>query len=436
MQKIGWRLSISITVSLTSQLFCGIEGITTSGPLTRTVADGESTQGNRIPISKVAHNECKSFLRSRFNQNKDTNLILYSDGALEVEQDAILLEDGSLRVLNVTEVDSIVYHSGRYRHRIAYKLLNALSLLCSIVTLLFVNEWVDSILNDQAFFTPLLTPLLLAPVVWVIFDLKRGELATAERLEFSNPDGSSKIIHGIIPYGELHLLSTICILVSLCVGALTVLGWAEDQAPKLGDIAMYSFVCIVVAWFTWNVVKYFSQDDQLAGIRASDVPNGLTHMYFASMAIRNPVRIGSRPRDGGEQSPEMDAFREVLERHDSLLSSIVSANDIFAAPSASLGVIAIRVSTETIMKHTCEDIGITWKPNARPTLDSYLTRYGQQKAIDSRIRSNIENIRLMGNRAAHDFNLDWDEFMITLKQFCEIVGWYSTTIEHPTYESE
>ena len=35
----------------------------------------------------------------------------------------------------------------------------------------------------------------------------------------------------------------------------------------------------------------------------------------------------------------------------------------------------------------------------------------------------------MGNRAAHDFNLDWDEFRVTLNQFCEIVSWYSVTFD-------
>ena len=81
------------------------------------------------------------------------------------------------------------------------------------------------------------------------------------------------------------------------------------------------------------------------------------------------------------------------------------------------------------MRHACDNVGIAWKPNARPTLDAYVQRYGSTKKLDSRVRSYLDNIRAMGNRAAHDFNLDWDEFKITLNQFCEIVSWYSDSFD-------
>ncbi|MFL2968798.1 MAG: hypothetical protein ACJZ6A_06585 [Candidatus Poseidoniaceae archaeon] len=42
-------------------------------------------------------------------------------------------------------------------------------------------------------------------------------------------------------------------------------------------------------------------------------------------------------------------------------------------------------------------------------------------------KSFIKSIIELGNRAAHDFNVDWDEFRIAATQFCEIVVWYSNT---------
>ena len=124
---------------------------------------------------------------------------------------------------------------------------------------------------------------------------------------------------------------------------------------------------------------------------------------------------------------ELDDLRNKLMEHEQIITNINSANFIFAAPSPSLGLIAIRVSTETIMRNACEINGITWKPNARNTLISYLQKYKSEKSMDSKVESNIKSIIELGNRAAHDFNVDWDEFRIAATQFCEIVVWYSNT---------
>ena len=78
------------------------------------------------------------------------------------------------------------------------------------------------------------------------------------------------------------------------------------------------------------------------------------------------------------------------------------------------------------MKNACDIKGATWKKNARPTLTSYLQRYRSIESIDSKIESNINNIIQLGNRAAHDFNLDWQEFYLVVNQFSEIVTWYSS----------
>ena len=199
------------------------------------------------------------------------------------------------------------------------------------------------------------------------------------------------------------------------------------RTPLLGDIIGWGILILLGYFLLKWLIGLFIVKGELTGIDSSDVPDGLTHMYFAASSLRS--NLPSVQRESDITSKELQDIRERLSTHAAIISSIVSANDIFTAPSPSLGVLAIRVSTETIMRHACDNVGIVWKPNARPTLESYVQKYGSQKELDSRTRSYLENIREMGNRAAHDFNLDWDEFKIALNQFCEIVGWYSVNFD-------
>ena len=89
-----------------------------------------------------------------------------------------------------------------------------------------------------------------------------------------------------------------------------------------------------------------------------------------------------------------------------------------------MGVLAIGISTETIMKQACERIGINFKPSAVMTLDPLIKQYNRETGIDSKIKSYLEIIKQMRNRAAHDFNINWQEFKTPLGQFCEVVKWY------------
>ena len=53
--------------------------------------------------------------------------------------------------------------------------------------------------------------------------------------------------------------------------------------------------------------------------------------------------------------------------------------------------------------------GIIFKPNAKLTLVSYRQSLAQKVELDSRILSDLESIRIIGNRASHDFNVDSNE---------------------------
>ena len=68
-----------------------------------------------------------------------------------------------------------------------------------------------------------------------------------------------------------------------------------------------------------------------------------------------------------EISDELKEIKKELQQYNNLMQSVVSAEQIFTASDPSMGVLAIGISTETIMKHACERIGINFKPNARLT---------------------------------------------------------------------
>jgi hypothetical protein len=380
----------------------------------------------RFPLSAVSHNECKSFIKSLHPKNRSTDLVLYSDGSLEVDHENNLLDADSMIVLNVNDVEAIDYSGGRYNNRILYQLLGLVSLFSSFVVMFMLLEaWFDAMFYDGAL-TEIELIATFAPVLWIYFDLNRGKLAQPETITFNLSDGTTKQINGNLPNSDSYQGSVIIIILCVIGFVLASLDWGMQRLPLLGDIISYAIgfgIILLPFWLIWN---YFKSDKSLSGIDSHEIPNGLTHMYFAAMSLHYNRRL-LISQENQLATSELDDLRNKLMEHEQIIANINSANFIFAAPSPSLGLIAIRVSTETIMRNACEINGITWKPNARNTLISYLQKYKSEKSMDSKVESNIKSIIELGNRAAHDFNVDWDEFRIAATQFCEIVVWYSNT---------
>ena len=75
-----------------------------------------------------------------------------------------------------------------------------------------------------------------------------------------------------------------------------------------------------------------------------------------------------------EISDELKEIKKVYSNIN-LMQSVVSAEQIFNASNPSMGVLAIGISTETIMKQACERIGINFKPSAILTLDPLIKQY-------------------------------------------------------------
>ena len=386
----------------------------------------ENITGGRYPISSLSHSKCKSFIKSLHPKNNESELVLFSDGWIEEEKESEFLKPESRRILNVKEVKSVEYSGGKYRNRFIYKLLSIISLLSAFVMLLFSFEVFDAVfmgsnLGEGSF-------AIYGAMIWVFFDLFRETMASPAHITFNLTGEKNKKFLGDLPDGSLHRTSIIFVLIGVFFFLVFFLDWVFERSPFWGDI----FGTVVTFLILWLLMKYlydvFSDDTSLSGINSADIPEGLTHMYFAIMAIRSNTKDNPSNATNDVPISELEAIKARLLEHELLLSTIASFDDILSVPSPSLGAIAIRVSTETIMKNACESIGVKSKLNAKKTLISYVHQYKTKAKLDSKIESYLENIRMMGNRAAHDFNVDWDEFKVILNQFCEVVNWYSTIL--------
>lgn len=400
------------------------EGVTIFTRLGHTVAKEAVDSLQRFPLSAVSHNDCKSFIKGLHPKNRSTELILYSDGSLEVDQQNKLLDDASMVVLNVNDLENIEYSNGRYKYRIIYQTLGLISLLSTFIVLfILLDAWYDAMYLDETL-TDTELVATLAPLIWIFFDLYRGKLAKPAKIVFKLSNGTTKEVTGKLPDSDSYSVSVIIMMTCVILYIIASISWGIDNLPLVGDVVGIILLLMFLLGPLWLIINYFKSEKSLSGIESYDIPNGLMHLYFASLTIFQNRRM-LQNQESKLESAEIEELRNKLMKHEEVISSIMSANFIFDAPSPSLGLIAIRVSTEAIMKNCCELKDLHWKPNARITLRTYLERYRKEHEMDSKIESNIKSIIELGNRAAHDFNIDWDEFRLAANQFCDIVIWYS-----------
>ena len=379
---------------------------------------------HRFPISSTAHQNSYSILFGKPN----TEIILYSDGKIETEISNKLLDETSKILLDLSEIDAIEYSRGMYKNKFLFKLLNLLTLFSSIAFLFSLDLIIEFFTTTEPLNLSILYILSL-PLLWMISDLLRHKFAKPETITFIKKSNEKISIQGPLP-GDIHIYSTMIFGLVFFILISGYFSWTAEQTPSnISNFILLVYGLVLSAGFLFiifSIVRYYFADETKSQeVKLSNIPNDFNHLYFASLSFVNPYSDSGKEYTNSKQV-ELEHIKTKLEQHDKILSEIISAESIFTAPSASMGVLAVRISTEAIMKNACDIKGATWKKNARPTLTSYLQRYRSIESIDSKIESNINNIIQLGNRAAHDFNLEWQEFYLVVKQFSEIVTWYSS----------
>lgn len=80
----------------------------------------------------------------------------------------------------------------------------------------------------------------------------------------------------------------------------------------------------------------------------------------------------------------------------------------------------------------CENVGIRRKSNARPTLHTFINEYQTKAKLDPKTLTRLQLIKEFRNTATHHFNVEWDDSLMVLKQFCRFVEWFA---EHHASEA-
>lgn len=378
-----------------------------------------------FPLSKTFHRSTQSLL-IRFFSSKDEEVVLWSDGTLSTMHKSSFFSDNR-KILKLSQVSSLKYSAGKIINKKRYKILNLLSAACGIFLIAGIPEFIENILTSNSDVLAYL-PAIVALTIWSFFDKTREQNAKSERLDFELLNGKIHTIRGDLPNTSLHEVGTLGMLLGWSLGLSVFIDYVTDKVTGMADVFAVAIGIFVAFLLINKLVIYLSDGKILPGLITSS--GGISQLYFAanSLSIVSPQLQISLISENNETNSVVHEIQNRLKEYDELFSSISSARDIFSAPSASLGVLTIGITCEKLMKRACKQVGIEWKINARPTLKSYIQGFCSKKEIDSKILSCLNSILDLRNRAAHDFNIDSEEFMIALNQFCSVVEWYSETI--------
>jgi hypothetical protein len=407
------------------------------------VEEGSPRKSLPIPIAKATHHDSTSLFKEyviNFPEHGQ-DIVLYSDRSLVVKLDNPFLGRDP-KILSLDDVSSVNHFQGTFKNKPVYYIVNMLSMIFGTLSVMMMIS-----LTELAFAADSEVSLLGLIFVslpffgWFVIDYSLGYLATPERVEFGLGEEDPVVIRGLLPDFMIHQIGGLAIGCGF-VWFLYALGdWAISEAPMLGDILIFLMGLCLTSLVGVRMVQHHSRDDNL-GLDHSGVPKSheIAHLCTAANAISKPYPE-TAPFDDDAKAETRSKFEDIhlrLTAHERVLASIITVNesDIIAATSPSSGVIAIRASTEQLMKKACENIGIIFETNKKRSLTNFIQLYGREHHIDSKVQTYLKDITEQGNRAAHDFNLDWNDFMIVFDRFCYTVQWYSDTFTAIGDESE
>jgi len=377
----------------------------------------------RFPMSVIKYHSNRSSIINFFSFRKKEKIVFYTDGMLELEGDrSDIIDKSCFKIFNIHDAESIIFRSAKYKNRLAYNILQVSAFISAFSMLINVEYFFDFIFGD---YKPsnLMLLFFLSPIIFLFSDFKRDLFAEPGSIIIKQDENNEKVIQGDLPDAGIHLASSMFFLFFVIIFSIVFIDSVKFN-PLFEDL-LFTILGVIICLFVALTIFFqlTSPSKEINGIDKNDITSNITHLYFAMMSVKQNNNVNLFLQDE-DISKELDEIRESLRQYQDFMQSIVSAEQIFNASNPSMGVLAIGISTETIMKQACERIGINFKPSAIMTLDPLIKQYNREAGIDSRIKSYLEIIKQMRNRAAHDFNINWQEFKTTLDQFCEVVKWY------------
>ena len=391
------------------------------------MSKGSVSAGDRFPMSIITYHSNHSSISNFFSFQRKEKIVFYSDGMLELEGNrSEIIDKSSFNIFNIHDAQSIVFRSARYKNRLAYNILQASAFISVFSMFINVEYFFNFIFGD---YKPsnLMLLCFLSPIIFLFSDFKRDLFAEPGAIIIKQEENNEKVIQGDLPDAGLHLFSSMFFLLIGIFFSLVSIDSVEFN-PLFEDFIATILGVLILSVFGTILFHIIFSTKEINGIDKNDITSNITHLYFAMMSVKQNNNLNFLQQDE-DISKELDEIRESLRQYQDFMQSVVSAEQIFNASNPSMGVLAIGISTEAIMKQACERIGINFKPSAILTLDPLIKQYNREAGIDSRIKSYLEIIKQMRNRAAHDFNINWQEFKTTLDQFCEVVKWYYSVFD-------
>jgi len=389
---------------------------------------GEVCVSGKFPISGMEHDSPQSFVQFFSRTNKPQDLILCSNGDLQIKSDiSEILGDEPLVLTNIRNTDFIKFTRAKFLNKPLHNVLALASFILSIVFLGNSELIVDFLFVDLDLTIFEQFSIFVAPFLIILFDHLRLGMIQVSQLILDFEDSEKIVFNGDAPDSALFFISKMFLLFGLFIPMMLFLEWIIQQAPRIGDF----FACIIGLMILYVFLKgtysLFFKPDSVNPEETDDFILGYQHMYFAMMMVKNTEAFTGTKSE--EVTLAINGFGKELLQYKDNLKNLNTLDEIISASNPSMGVLAIGISTEILMRHICELAGISFKPSARPTLDPLIKQYNREKGIDSKTKSYLEVIKEMRNRAAHDFNIDWDEFKMVTQQFCQVVKWYTEQIE-------
>lgn len=380
---------------------------------------------SRFLLSSIKNRVNHSIIYNLFNPLEILNL--HSDGMISVDnnKNESLVNKSHFDIVNVHETKSITYSNAKFTNRIVYVSLQSITaILCFCFCVYFEEFFLFIFANYEPSNWELI--FFCAPLIYLFSDFYRDKFAKPSMVTIQTKDGATKYLIGRLPDPQMHTASTVMV----AIATYGIMIWAIDMLTytKYGSTFEIILGFVFILFCLYLIYTGYISKREINGVNKKEISNDMIHFYFAL----NSIKYGNGNQidpSSIEISDELKEIKKELQQYNNLMQSVLSAEQIFNASNPSMGVLAIGISTEAIMKQACERIGINFKPSAILTLDPLIKQYNREAGIESRIKSYLEIIKQMRNRAAHDFNINWQEFKTTLDQFCEVVKWYYSVFE-------
>lgn len=363
-------------------------------------------------VAETMHHPTRRFFDFKKNQ-----IQLFSDGSLSTDDIHPLAKSHSMNV-NV-RYSTIQYFFPIEKFSLLYRSIVVTSLALAMFFYAEFLKWSDRIyeigFTESSLNANAGLPFLLPLFGWMLLDYLVTETGTPERIVIKTRDNEKIELRGQLPLQDIITISRGVVVVGLLSGIVLA---APDESFILMISSLIFFGLLFALLF--RGVKWFVSDS--FSLKSPSLK--LIQFYFALVAIKDEHNTLSVPHSKVEET-ELSEIKSKLEKFTQILQPVEASRDIFSSTSPTFIVIAIGATTEKLMHIACDDLGISRKKNARPTLNSYVSEYQTKQRLELKVLHQLDLIKNFRNRAAHQFNIEWDESLIVLNEFCKFVEWYA-----------